>query len=175
MIGFFLGPASDLFHNVTNTSGYPYPAFLGLAWWVPLLFSGATVLVALSHVYSDKLFRQPKRELSWKKVIFGLLSFFLIYAISGFLKINLLPKFLILAVIALDVWFFFDKTLYGFILSILTAICGCLVESSLVQIGHFYYVEPDFLGVPYWLPFLYITASVSVGNLGRKLFEDVDL
>jgi len=168
-IGFLLGPLCDLFHVLSHTSGYPYPKILGLAWWVPFLFGSAGCVVGYSHVQFDRIFHRPKREFSNQKIIFGLLSFMMIYAVSGFYTDEGMLKFLILALMALVSWIIFDKTFLGLVLAVATAFLGCLVEIFLISIGHFYYVHPDIWGIPYWLPFLYIVASVSVGNLGRKL------
>jgi hypothetical protein len=55
-------------------------------------------------------------------------------------------------------------------LGIVTAALGCFVEISMIRMEVFFYFEPNFFGVPSWLPFLYFAGSVTVGNLGRKLF-----
>ena len=68
-------------------------------------------------------------------------------------------------------WYVSDKTWQGFVLAILTAIVGTGFEMVLTTTGHFYYTQPHILGVPVWLPLLYICASIAVGNLGRKLLS----
>jgi len=170
VIGAVLGPISDLFHVKSLTSGYPFHKYFGLAWWVPLLFGSATVVVAISHVLADKLFKRQPRELSMRQVVMGLWSFMFIYYASGYLMLSQYYKIAALGFIAFSIWYIFDKTLLGLILAFLTAIFGCLIEIMIIQTGHFYYNIKDFFGIPYWLPFLYMTASVVVGNLGRKLF-----
>jgi hypothetical protein len=42
---------------------------------------------------------------------------------------------------------------------------------TLVAAGAFSYLQPDILGVPYWLPFMYACASLAVGDLGRSLIN----
>lgn len=91
------------------------------------------------------------------------------YFASGFLVVSEKIKIVALAIMAFTVWYLFDKSLSGLILAFIVGICGSLVEIMIISTGHFYYNNPDFHGVPYWLPLLYIAASVSVGNLGRKL------
>lgn len=170
LIGATLGPLCDLFHVLSKTSGYPFPRFYGLAFWVPILFGSATVVLALSHVLSDKIFKRPKRELSKRQIVMGLLTFMFIYYASGFLMVSEVLKLIILGFIAFTTWCLFDRTLYGLILAIITAFFGCLVEILIIRTGHFYYNIHDVFRIPYWLPFLYMTASVAVGNLGRKLY-----
>lgn len=170
-IGAILGPVSDSFHVMSLTSGYPFPKYFGLAWWVPILFGGATVVLAISHVGADKLFKRPKKAISWKEVIGGLLCFMFIYYASGFLVLPDLYRIIVLGFFAFAVWYLFDKSFLGLILAIIVAFFGCLVEILIIGTGHFYYNIKDIYGIPYWLPFLYMTASVAVGNLGRKLYE----
>jgi hypothetical protein len=69
------------------------------------------------------------------------------------------------------VWLLLDRTWQGVVLAILTAIVGTLVEITLVRLGAFWYLPPKdaLFGVGSWLPWLYFSASVAVGNLGRFL------
>lgn len=69
------------------------------------------------------------------------------------------------------VWYFFNKSLFGLFLAVLVGFIGSIVEILIAETGHFYYNVKHFHGIPYWLPFLYMTASVAVGNLGKKLYE----
>lgn len=172
MLGTLLGPACDWFHVFTHTAGYAYPALFGLAWWVPLLFGLATVAVALSHIEMDRLCKREPRKIAWSTVWAGLFSFVAIYFISGFMRAPFAQKFIILGIIAVMIWFVFDRTVYGFLLGIATALAGCMVEITLCRSRMYYYTSPDFLGIPAWLPFLYLAASVSVGNLSRKLLGE---
>ena len=107
ILGAFLGPLCDLFHNLSQTSGYPYPFFLGLAWWVPLLMGSATAFIGQSTLMIDDFFKQPKRHLSWMKVFLGLFQFAFIYFVSGFLKVETSILFLTLALIASISWYIF--------------------------------------------------------------------
>lgn len=79
-------------------------------------------------------------------------------------------KFIILGMIAIATWYVFDKTIIGIILAVGTALFGCLVEISLIKSHLFYYYLPERWGIPLWLPFIYMTASVAIGNFGKKLF-----
>jgi uncharacterized membrane protein YoaT (DUF817 family) len=57
------------------------------------------------------------------------------------------------------------------LLSLVTAITGTLVEMTLVAAGAFSYLQPDILGIPYWLLFMYACASLAVGDVGRSLMS----
>jgi hypothetical protein len=49
------------------------------------------------------------------------------------------------------------------------AASGVAVEAILSSAGLFSHTHPDILGVALWLPWLYVAASVGVGNVGRWL------
>ena len=77
----------------------------------------------------------------------------------------------VLAVSALLLWYAADRSWQGLILAALTAAVGSAVEIYLVQQRAYVYLSPkdNFYGVASWLPWLYVAASVAVGNLGRFL------
>ena len=55
------------------------------------------------------------------------------------------------------------------VLALATAAVGVGVEATLASRGVFSYVAPDAGRVASWLPWLYVAASVAVGNLARYL------
>jgi hypothetical protein len=85
-------------------------------------------------------------------------------ALSSIAKVGLL------AIIYLNFWLLAGRGWQNMLLSLVTAITGTLIEMILVTAGAFSYLYPDFIGVPYWLPFMYACASLTVGDLGRSLF-----
>lgn len=170
IMGAILGPICDGFHSHTDTLAYPEVWKFKMAWWVPLLFGSATVVVGYSHSHMDILWNK-RRNFSWKFTLIGVFSFISIYFLSAILNLNELTKSSIIYVLAMLIWYFFDRTFYGLILAILTSIIGSLVEISLIFTQNFYYLpeHSHIWGIPYWLPALYIAASVTIGNFGRKL------
>ncbi|MCY0541599.1 hypothetical protein OVW21_26595, partial [Klebsiella pneumoniae] len=50
-----------------------------------------------------------------------------------------------------------------------TAIVGFAVEVTLSRAGLFFHTHPDVLGIALWLPWIYVAASVGLGNVGRWL------
>jgi insulin-induced protein len=169
LIGAVLGSFYDGFHTYSNTTYYPNPWILKMAWWVPLNFGLAILAVADSHVSLDRTLKRKGRGLSWAAVLSGLALFGVLYFTSGFLPRPSAEKAVILWLGAVFLWILFDRTWQGVLLGILTGVVGSLVEITMTSLGLFFYVRPDFHGIPCWLPALYFGASVTVGNLGRKL------
>jgi hypothetical protein len=159
----------DAFHTHSGTLYYPHVWLFMMDWWVPLLFGVAGVAVGMSHLDLDQRLGKAYPELTWVHVAFGMGSFAVIYFISGFLNIDDTRKTVLLCTLAFLVWYIYDKTYSGFLLALVTAAIGTFVEISLIRSHWFFYTNPDFFGVPYWLPALYVAASVAVGNFARKL------
>src|SRR6266568_9121381 len=66
LLGATFGTALDALHVYTGVERYPMPAFLGVAWWVPLLFGAAAIAIGYSHPLVDPLISRtrPYRRLS---------------------------------------------------------------------------------------------------------------
>jgi len=179
LAGAILGPVGDFCHVFTETTGYPQGVFAFYFWkipfWVPLLFGGAALMIGLSHPFLDRLFKAPLSRpgsQDWKSIVCGLVVFIALYSLSGFLPWEAGGfSDIILAMGGLGVWGILDRTWQGILFGILTAIVGTFIEIILVKIGAFYYLPhaSNVWGVASWLPWIYIAASVTVGNLGRKL------
>ena len=178
-VGFIVGPIGDFYHVHTGTTTYPPEIygfyFLGLPFWVPLLFGGAALAVGLSHPSFDQMLgpkhRRPGAQ-SLSRVLIGLVFFLGAYILSGYLPVSFgWHNDLILALLAIVAWALLDWTWQGLVLGALTAIAGTAAEIILVHLGIFSYLPPrnTLLGVAPWLPWLYFNASVAVGNLGRSL------
>ena len=174
LVGAVLGPTMDGFHTHSDTLFYPHVWLLKMDWWVPFLFGGAGVAVGLSHLDLDLRLGKDYLDLTWVHVAFGMASFAAIYFISGFLKIDETRKVVLLYTLAFLVWYIYDKTYSGLLLALVTAVLGTFSEISLIAADWFYYTHPDFLGVPYWLPALYVAASVAVGNFARKMSRTIN-
>lgn len=169
LLGAIMGSVCDGFHTHSGTTFYPHPWYLKMAWWVPLLFGAASVAIGLSHVLMDKILRRSAPDVSWPGVILGLFFFVTLYYLSAFLPGAWTIKLLVLAAGSLLLWFLFDRTWQGVLMAMATAIVGCYAEIQLSAGGAFGYLHPNIWGIPYWLGFLYVSASITVGNLARKL------
>jgi hypothetical protein len=169
LLGATLGTALDAFHVYSGVERYPVPTFLGVAWWVPLLFGAAAVAIGCSHVGADLLLRQRRRPV---RLVWSLgegMWVVLTYVVSAS-ELDSWAKVGLLGVIYINFWVMAGRSWQNLVLSVMTAITGTLVEMVLVATGAFSYVHPDMLGVPYWLPCIYLCASLAVGDVGRALF-----
>ncbi|MFO1462608.1 MAG: hypothetical protein U1F66_02450 [bacterium] len=181
LVGAIFGPVGDSFHVVSGTTDYPQNIFQlyfwRLPWWVPLIFGTATVAIGLSHPQMDRWLGAPRDRPGSRgiaAVIFGVAAFLGIYAMTAFVPLaSGGPLDLLIAGSAILVWGLLDRTWQGALLAAMTAVVGTLVEITLVHIGAFWYNPPKNLlfGVGSWLPWLYVSASVAVGNLGRYLLS----
>jgi hypothetical protein len=170
--GSLSGPALDAFHAYNGILEYPHPEFLRMAWWVPFLFGGYTLLITLSAPLVDLLGgRWAGRVPSLKLVASGVAIFALVYMISGLWAADSSAKNMVFAVVSGWLWFFLDRSLLGLIYAAGTAFLGCAAEAFLVHNGHFHYHVADVFGIPTWIFFLHFNGALAVGNLGRIVFK----
>lgn len=175
--GGLMGTLGDYSHVVTRTLGYPDPLLPlpgGQPIWVPFLFGAASAGIGLSHIFLLKQFKiLPSEPVTLKHVIQGSVFFQTTYSLSGFLPLS--PTGLrdaLLYPAAGLCWFFLDRSWQGAVAAFGTAIVGTAVEVTLCKLGAFYYF-PEVtaaLGVPSWLPALYLIAAVAVGNFTLYLY-----
>ena len=165
--GAVLGPLLDGVHVATATTRYAHPALFGLAWWAPLLFAGASLAIGLSHELIDVVLDRHVRP-DGRTVTVGIVALLMLWAISGLVK-PAGAALWILAPASVAMWAILDGSVVGLVLALATASCGVAVEASLVSAGAFAYAAPDAGRVASWLPWLYVAASVAVGNLARWL------
>lgn len=174
-IGSLLGTLLDYSHVASGTIVYLHPAIRGVAWWVPALYAGAGLAIGLSHPMLDARFGRRGSEISPEKVLGGLVGLAVVWGSSGYLPLPDPLRSLVLGPVALLVWFTCDRTRYGLVLALVTAVVGCLVELTLSALGGFRYLHPDLGAIASWLPWIYVTASVAVGNLGRYIGESISV
>lgn len=157
--------------GVPATTWYPDPWIFRMAWWVPPLFASAAIAIGLGRPLWERILdrRTPPPPVAAVAASMGL--FMLAYLLSGVLPFSWSTRALVLAVIAAATWSGFDRTPLGVFLALATAAVGTSVEIALVRAGLFFYLEPDVAGVPGWLPWLYVSAAVGVGNLGKRLVD----
>lgn len=169
LAGAALGTLFDWTHVTTSTTAYTSPTWLGLPWWIPLMYAAAGLGIGLSHPQLDRYLARPPRPLTPLALVLGIIALGAIWAGSGLLPLPHWQRGLILAPAAMLVWWTLDRTRAGLVLAGITAIAGCAAEITLSKLGHFNYMNPDIAGITSWLPWIYVAASVAVGNLGRAL------
>ena len=165
--GAVLGTLLDGVHVTTATTRYAHPFVLGLAWWVPGLFAGAALAIGFSHRLADRVVGRDVRP-GRRAVIAGLVVLLALWATSGLVK-PARAALVVLVPASLATWWALERTAVGLVLALATAAVGVGVEATLASRGVFSYVAPDAGRVASWLPWLYVAASVAVGNLARYL------
>ena len=169
LLGASLGTALDAFHVLSHVERYASPALLGVAWWVPLLFGSAAVAIACSHPLLDPLLHHRRFRPLFSSLL-GLTWLPLVYLISASF-FDTLTKTALILLIYCYFWLLAGNDWQNLVFSLVTAITGTLIEMILVAAGAFIYLQPDILGVPYWLPGIYACASLALGDLGRSLLN----
>ena len=167
LLGAMFGTMLDAFHVYSKVERYMSPAFLGVAWWVPLLFGVAVVSIIYSHPLVDPLLHHLRFRPLLNSII-ALAWLPLAYLISASV-FDTFTKTGLLLLIYINFWLLTGGGWQNIVLSLVTAITGTLIEMILVAAGAFSYLHPDLLGVPYWLPCIYACASLALGDLGRSL------
>ena len=162
-LGATLGSALDAIHSHFGALSYTTPVFARAAWWVPLLFSGAYGSAILRPLLTP---RAPPP--SGGKVALGLGLFIAAYWLtvapwSGTARAVGLTALFGVA------WAVCDPTGPGLLAAAVGAVGGPTVEILLVRAGTFVHHEVLGLGIPGWLPLLYLTAAVGLGGLARWL------
>ncbi|GMH38997.1 hypothetical protein BSKO_06895 [Bryopsis sp. KO-2023] len=198
--GALLGPVCDGFHSSHDVLHYKDPVLIQLdwigysletCWWVPVLFGVAGVILGVSHPLLDEWragkpnqqFARPSGgyDPNWALVLTCIGLFCLQYYLSGALESPLASQTvlgvhsldLVLFVYAVHHFLVFDCTIQGLFMASATAVCGPLIEIMLInQFDLYEYSNPDFLGIPSWIPWVYFCGAPAVGNLGRKFWTD---
>lgn len=173
--GMVAGTVLDAFHVAVGVARYTSPVLFQQAWWVPLIFGAATVLIGVSHWKLHPMpGNHPHRREAWTMAFLGSFLFFVLsYLVTaGIPPPGYFSAFIVL-VFYLISWGVFDRTLTSVVLALITAVIGCSVESGLGRLGQYHYASPDFFRIPAWLPALYLNVSAAVGFLGRLLLSTV--
>lgn len=197
-----MGTVFDSIHVHTRTAGYgntPLIPYLDVAWYVPIKFTVASVLIGMLRPELDEEFKREVSRLSGKSVLFGLACFWFAWGFTGLFTPycwtgggvgSAVPQctahpnyvlFFVLGVIAVGTWWAYDKTLESIGVASTIAAIGVGVEVYLVnfrlpwgELPTYHYAHADFWGVPCWLPLIYVIAAGSLGNLARFLkYPDV--
>eukprot|EP00123_Amoebidium_parasiticum_P019864 comp34742_c0_seq1/m.47306 comp34742_c0_seq1/g.47306 ORF comp34742_c0_seq1/g.47306 comp34742_c0_seq1/m.47306 type:complete len:252 (-) comp34742_c0_seq1:669-1424(-) len=140
-------------------------------WWMPPCFGLASIIIGLGHPLLDSLLDSPhlyKRE--WSSVIRCLGLFIgLGYAGAKLPNVTNVQLSCVLALMAVGLWYLFDKTSHGFMFSLAFALISTAFSQLLVYWDHYRFLQPDFLWVRSWITCVMFAASVCFGNIGRQL------
>lgn len=155
---------------------YPHAYLFGQAWWVPFLFAVVTLVVPTFAV-ATRILLPPSTpfplDVGGSALISGA------WFVSAFLAGGLFDGYsrelaTVLAVIWLGrLWVASESFREGIVLaalSIATSLAGTVGESAASWLGLMHYPRPDFWGVPFWLPALWLHAALFARDLAREWF-----
>jgi hypothetical protein len=157
----------DQIHVQSGVLDYETGGFFGQAWWVPLQFGVA----ALAIVAGAAPFARARPEPGAAAFLTGTLWFVAAYAASGLFDAHpyALTVAFVLAWAARVALARQPGSLVAF--SLLLAAAGTGAEAILSAAGTFAYANPDLLGVPIWLPGLYLHGAPLALVLSKALSE----
>jgi hypothetical protein len=155
LLGATLGTALDAIHAYGDVEAYPNDALDRLAWFVPLEFGLAGIAVAVAIPVLERAAGEGRLPL-----LAGL--YVTSVAANGPGAAAFLAGLLVLLAVRLA----FGEVRGDWAFALVAAVAGPAVEAIVHATGAFDYTEPDFLGLPMWLPALWANAGISI----RRVF-----
>jgi len=157
--------------NVTQFSNELIDNLFQSAWWVPPSCGTAAAVIGLLHPMFDRILGESqKQQQEWANVMKIIAVFIGInYASAKIEYSNNVQLSFTLAAMSIGLWWLFDRSRSGFGLGVGIAVLATLVTQLLVYYGVYMYTEPDFLYVRSWLPCVFFSGGVTMGNIGRQL------
>jgi hypothetical protein len=167
LLGATLGTALDAIHAYGDVEAYPNDALDRLAWFVPLEFGLAGIAVAVAIPVLERAAGEgrPPEWTAWERIrelplLAGL--YVTSVAANGPGAAAFLAGLLVLLAVRLA----FGEVRGDWAFALVAAVAGPAVEAIVHATGAFDYTEPDFLGLPMWLPALWANAGISI----RRVF-----
>lgn len=158
--------ALDHLHAVTGALYYahPTPLLYPQAFWVPLLFAAASLFtVAASAPVLRRLGADAAPPPTAREVAADAIGFITAYAYTSWGQSSPTVCLLVLG------GFFIARALprrrWIVPYALLVAVGGTLFEAALSSTGAFHYRAPDLLGVPRWLPGIYLHVALLAAPL----------
>jgi hypothetical protein len=155
----------DHLHVTEGVLFYPSPVLWQQAWWVfPLFFFATLAVIAGARLIIP---RPPEGPGSPIRIAVGdFFALLIAYAFTAFEHTR--PNVVLCVLVAL--WM--ARVLRGMppreiVFCLLIALGGTSWEAMWSGIGMFTYHHPDFLGVPRWLPALYLHAGIAGASARR--------
>ena len=160
-----LGTLLDGIHVYGDVLSYPDPAFGRWAWFVPLEFGAAGALAGGLIPHLERR-AGPARPPRWSAAARIAELCLLVAAYLTTVVLAEVPALVALALAALlmarlAVWRVPGDWAYAAI----GGIAGPAVEAALSAAGAFDYADPDFAGIPIWLPLLWANGGLFIRRL----------
>ncbi|KAF9277458.1 Insulin-induced protein 2 protein [Mortierella alpina] len=175
VLGFVFSLVID--HLQTQHRLVEYPTDISQLWdtasWLPPTCGASAVLIGTIYPLGDYLWwgkRVPRSSRDWSSVMRCMGGFIGVnYAASKLPWTSSLQVSCTLALISAGLWFLFDRTIHGFVISLIVASMGTAVAYFLVLNGWYSFTKADFFGVGSWMPCILYSSSVCFGSIGRQL------
>ncbi|NWH23890.1 INSI1 protein, partial [Grus americana] len=174
VVGAFMALVLNLLQIQRNVTLFPDEVISTLfssAWWVPpCCGTAAGELLTSTKIQSHGHFQfefslvqfQQQDVCRLKRIVLNIFFQKLDFA-------NNVQLSLTLAALSLGLWWTFDRSRSGLGLGITIAFVATLITQFLVYNGVYQYTSPDFLYIRSWLPCIFFSGGVTVGNIGRQL------
>ncbi|NXT24242.1 INSI1 protein, partial [Syrrhaptes paradoxus] len=174
VVGAFMALVLNLLQIQRNVTLFPDEVISTLfssAWWVPPCCGTAagelqtsTKIQNHAHLQIEfSLFQFQQQDICrHKRIVLNIFFQKLDFA-------NNVQLSLTLAALSLGLWWTFDRSRSGLGLGITIAFVATLITQFLVYNGVYQYTSPDFLYIRSWLPCIFFSGGVTVGNIGRQL------
>ncbi|KAF9137171.1 Insulin-induced protein 1 protein [Mortierella sp. GBA39] len=141
--------------------------------WLPPTCGASAVLIGTIYPLGDYLWwgqRVNRNNRDWSSVMRCFGGFIGVnYAASKLPWTSSLQVSCTLALISVGLWFWFDRTFHGFMISLTVAAAGTAVAYFLVVNGWYSFTRADVFGVGSWIPCILYSSSVCFGSIGRQL------
>jgi hypothetical protein len=162
-LGALVATLGDRLHVMYGVLFYPHSPVMDQPWWVFPLFLGATGAMLAGGDAVRKQLSGEAVPTSPGEALLATATFFVAYAFTAVAAE--LPTF-VLAVLILT-WLARVRGMPRWIVvyALGVAASGVAFEALLSRLGAFAYVSPDWLGVPRWLPGLYLHAALAVPRI----------
>lgn len=174
LTGVFFAFVLNLLQVQRQFTSIPQEVFTNMfssTWWLPPTCGTAAAIIGLLYPCLDNKLGEPhthRRE--WSSVMRCVAVFVGINHASAKIDFaNNMQLSLTLAAMSIGLWWLFDRSRSGFGLGVGIAVLATFVTQLLVYNGVYKYTEPDFLFVRSWLPCVFFSGGVTMGNIGRQL------
>lgn len=170
-MGATIGTLADQLHVQSKVLSYRHPcrALFGQAPWVPLLFGTSGLTLTAGHAALLRFTGERAPRATLAQLARSLLWFLAAYASTAAHQRR--PRRL--ALVLSSLWLarvLAAPTTGKLVFGPLLAMAGPLFESWFSSTGSFRYRRPDRMGVPLWLPALYLHAALMVRQAQLALF-----
>ncbi|NXU77698.1 INSI1 protein, partial [Oreotrochilus melanogaster] len=167
VVGAFMALVLNLLQIQRNVTLFPDEVISTLfssTWWVPPCCGTAAEIQTPAPFEFEFSLVQSQQQVvcTHKRIVLNIFFQKLDFA-------NNVQLSLTLAALSLGLWWTFDRSRSGLGLGITIAFVATLITQFLVYNGVYQYTSPDFLYIRSWLPCIFFSGGVTVGNIGRQL------